>query len=584
MSRLSSFYDIAPSEWLFPTNFKQDEGSHNIKEPIRQWILRELFAVYNYPSEWLEGRVLFHHPEIEDNTFGFSFLTKNQLPFLVVLVTTPKLPPDDRQLKDTLLRQKTAGLGIITNGSKEGTRFLRRRFDSDDCDYIIDCEPYSPPTSAAEKQLVFFGSAKDISPDPNVRALRLLTERVENVFFEVHSHIRDIDGLHADEALDELCKILYLKLYDEEATENDKPFTAQRWGYGSTEECAATIRGLYQEAGEYDSRVFSLKIPGYQRSRGVFNKPVRLSSPALVKAIETLQEYNLTHSSLDVKGRAFQKVLAPTVRAGMGQYFTPDPVVRFMGKVARPSLSDLILDPFCGSAHFLTICLRLVQEQGHNQSARSFHEFAFGKLHGIEKSDRMVRVAMTDMRLHGDGHSNIRCTDALLNFYNYPDIHPESFDLILTNPPFGSLLGTEALSQLGTFELAKGRKTVPLEVLGLERCVQFLRSGGRLGIVLPEGIVANRNARYVREWLERQCKIRAIVSLPIETFTPFGASIKTSILFARKWRKHESKKDYSIFLARVDNVGYDATGRRKEGEELTKVADELIAFINREGW
>jgi len=153
---------------------------------------------------------------------------------------------------------------------------------------------------------------------------------------------------------------------------------AQRWEYGSTEEFAATIRGLYQEASDYDSRVFGLKIPGYQRSRGVSNKPFRLSSPVLVKALETLQEYNLTCSSLDVKGRAFQKALAPTVRAGMGQYFTPDPVVRFMGRVGQPSLSDLILDPFCGSAYFLTICLRLVQEQGH-KSGRSFHEVAFGK-------------------------------------------------------------------------------------------------------------------------------------------------------------------------------------------------------------
>lgn len=475
-------------------------------------------------------------------------------------------------------------MGVVTNGSKEGTRFLRRRFDSETCDYITDCEPYSPVTSLAEKQLKFLGAVKDTAAKAGGRALSLLTERVENVFFEVHSHIRDIDGLHADEALDELCKVLYLKLYDEEATESNKPFAAQRWEYGSTEEFAAAMRGLYHEAGEYDSRVFGLKIPGYQRSRGVFNKPIRLSSPALAKAIETLQEYNLTCSELDVKGRAFQKVLAPTVRAGMGQYFTPDPVVRFMGRVARPTLSDLILDPFCGSAHFLTICLRLVQERGQKRSGRSFHEFAFGKLHGIEKSDRMVRVAMTDMRLHGDGHSNIRCTDALLNFYNYPDIHPESFDLVLTNPPFGSLLGTEALSQLGEFDLAKGRRSVPLEVLGLERCVQFLRPGGRLGIVLPDGVLANRNMRYVRSWLESQCKIRAIISLPVETFTPFGANIKTSLVFARKWRRGEEQKNYSIFLSRVDNVGYDAAGRKREGEELDKVADEAIAFIEREGW
>jgi type I restriction enzyme M protein len=584
MSRLSSYYDIPPAEWLFPAGFKRGRRTADTREPVRQWLLKELFSVYGYPQEWLDERIIFYHPKGEEEIFGFSFLTKNKLPFLMALVTMPRDAPDEREIKNALLNQNTAGLGIITNGSKEGTRFMRRRFNSEGCDYITDCEPYSPLISSAEKQLKFIGPVKDTSPKSGGRRLSLLTERVENVFFEVHSHIRDIDGLHADEALDELCKVLYLKLYDEEATESNKPFAAQRWEYGSTEEFAATVRGIYQEAGEYDSRVFGLKIPGYQRSRGVFNKSIRLSSPALVKALETLQEYNITCSDLDVKGRAFQKVLAPAVRAGMGQYFTPDPVVRFMGRVARPSLSDLILDPFCGSAHFLTICLRLVQEQGQKKSGRSFHEFAFGKLHGIEKSDRMVRIAMTDMRLHGDGHSNIRCTDALLNFYNYPDIHPESFDLILTNPPFGSLLGSEAQGQLGDFELTRGRKTVPLEVLGLERSVQFLRPGGRLGIVLPDGIIANRNTRYVREWLESQCKLRAIISLPVETFSPFGANIKTNIIFARKWQKGESKKDYPIFLARIDNVGYDAAGRKRELPELDEVADKAIAFIDREGW
>jgi type I restriction enzyme M protein len=584
MSRLSVYYDIPTTEWLFPTDFPDKKSKKGDgREKIRQWILKELFSTYGYPQEWLADRITFYQSQTGDASFGFSFLTKNQLPFLTVIVAPPDVTLDDRELKDLLLSQQSAGLGIMTNGSERGTRFLRRRFDSETCDYITDCESYSPFVGLAEKRLRFLGHVKDTSPKKGGRLLSVLTERVENVFFEVHSHIRDIDGLHADEALDELCKVLYAKLYDEEATENNKPFMAQRWEYGSTEEFAATIRGLYQEAGDYDSRVFGLKIPGYQRSRGVFNKPFRLSSPALVKALETLQEYNITCSSLDVKGRAFQKVLAPTVRAGMGQYFTPDPVVRFMGRVAQPSLSDLILDPFCGSAHFLTICLRLVQEQGH-KSGRSLHEFAFGKLHGIEKSDRMVRVAMTDMRLHGDGHSNIRCTDALLNFFNYPDIHPESFDLILSNPPFGSLLGNEALGQLGEFELTKGRKTVPLEVLGLERCVQFLRPGGRFGIVLPDGVLANRNTRYVREWLENQCKIRAIISLPVETFSPFGANIKTSIVFARKWRKGESKKDYSIFLSRVDNVGYDAAGRVKESPELDTVANEAIAFIDKEGW
>jgi type I restriction enzyme M protein len=187
--------------------------------------------------------------------------------------------------------------------------------------------------------------------------------------------------------------------------------------------------------------------------------------------------------------------------------------------------------------------------------------------------------------LHGDGHSNIRCTDALLPFENYPDIRPESFDLVLTNPPFGSLLGSEALNQLDRFQLAEGRKSVPLEVLGLERCIQFLRPGGKLGIVLPDGTLANRNSKYVREWLEQKAKIRAIVSLPIETFMPFGASIKTSLVFVRKWLRGESRDDkYQTFLGRIDNVGYDASGRARENAEFDSVAKALKDFLEQEGW
>jgi type I restriction enzyme M protein len=405
------------------------------------------------------------------------------------------------------------------------------------------------------------------------------------VFFEMHSHIRDIDGLHADEALDEVCKILYAKLYDEEAASPTGRPRAHRWLYGLQEEFAATIRSLYDQANEYDTRVFGLKIPGYQRSRGVFNTPIRLSSPALTKAVESLQDYSLTDSSTDVKGRAFQKVLGPTIRAGMGQYFTPDPITRFAVEVVSPTANDLILDPFCGSAHFLTRCLEFVRRATPRVPQKVLQEFAFGKLHGVEKSDRMVRVAMTDMRLQGDGHSNIRCTDALLSFQNYPDLIPESFDIVLTNPPFGSLLGTEALSQLGDFDLARGRKTVPLEILGLERCIQFLRPGGRLAIVVPDGVLANRNSRYVREWLQSQTKLRAIVSLPIETFSPFGANIKTSIVFVRKWRSGEHReRSYPVFMQRIDNVGYDATARHIDGCELDNAAAEATKFIAREGW
>ena len=118
----------------------------------------------------------------------------------------------------------------------------------------------------------------------------------------------------------------------------------------------------------------------------------------------------------------------------------------------------------------------------------------------------------------------------LLEMQNYADLEPNSFDIILTNPPFGSLLSVETVKGLANFDLIEGRKSIPLETIGLERCIEFLRPGGKLGIVLPEGIFANSNTKYVRKWLIDKLRIVAIVSLPIETFSPFGANIKTSIL------------------------------------------------------
>ena len=128
------------------------------------------------------------------------------------------------------------------------------------------------------------------------------------------------------------------------------------------------------------------------------------------------------------------------------------------------------------------------------------YQFKFFHLHGIEKSDRMVRIAMTDMMLHDDGHTNIRNIDSLLSFENYPDIlqlkedentNPAVFDIILTNPPFGSLMTQEVMEMVGRFALGQGKKTLPMEYIGLERCFQFLRPGGKLAIVLPDGLLKN---------------------------------------------------------------------------------------------
>jgi type I restriction enzyme M protein len=477
-------------------------------------------------------------------------------------------------LKSVLAQNPSIAVGIVYG---EKPKFLRKNFRTQSFDYVNRVE------QAAQVAPTFVYAPRGMSGS-EARTLKPLGDRLENILFEVHSALRDVDGLHAPDALDEVCKLIYAKVSDEETGVRHGRYRFQRACYLLAEECAAEVRRLYLESVENDRSMFVNKIPGYERSRGVFREPITLSSSAIVRAVELLQSYDISGSPVDIKGRAFQNVLTPAIRSGMGQYFTPKQVISFIVQAMNPSIGDLTIDPFCGSGHFLTEALDYVRKT-HRVEDKAFHEFAFGRLHGIEKSDRMVRVAMTDMRLHGDGHSNIRCVDSLLPFENYPDLHEGSFDLVMTNPPFGSDLPGEALAQLGPFEIAHGRKSLPLEVVGFERCIQLLRPGGRLAIVLPDSILGNRGAGFVRDWLWRQIRVKAVISLPIETFTPFGANIKTSIVIARKLERGEKDtEDHPIFMAEVSNIGHDASGRSVEGSELLTVADAFTSFVEKEGW
>ncbi len=400
------------------------------------------------------------------------------------------------------------------------------------------------------------------------------SDKFEGIFFEAHSFLRDLDGLHPDEALDELCKIIYAKLFDEE-----KNGTAFSNPQGCNEEYASIIRKTYKEANNYDIRVFSLRIPGYKRSRGVFDEPLTLSANAIYKVGMLFSKYNFTSADIDFKARAFQNVYKPTTRAGMGQYFTPIQVIKFIVKCISPKSSELIIDPFSGSAHFLTETMHFVVPTIKNTKEKD--EFVFYKLHGIEKSERMVRIAMTDMRLHGDGHSNIRCTDSLLSFESYADLTSGMFDVVMTNPPFGSNLQKDSYAYLGEYELIKDKSKIPLEVLGLERSIQLLCNGGRIGIVLPESIFVNKSYIYVRKWIEKNLTIRGIVSLPLSTFAPFGANIKTSILFASKGA---SNSPYNVFTGIIENIGFDSKGDDIPGADWEEVAEEFNRFIKKEGW
>jgi type I restriction enzyme M protein len=544
---------------------------------------------YFYKTAYFSGRTKYLKFPEKGRSQGANALCLEVYDGVPYLLAVAVRRGESQALRDEVLahclRSETIGTVVFYDADSRGLEVMRRKFRDNEFEHVPDLEYYYQGSAGGQPRLLeekaIYGTSKADASEPSLNAI---SDRLEDIFFEVHSAMRDIDGLHADAALEELCKLLYLKLYLEEHYQRLPVAPVTTKTFGTAEEYAACLRALYREASKYDIRVFRLKIPEYQRSRGVFDLPIYLSSAALVKSFQIIEGFALSASDSDVKGRAFQKVLNKSIRSGMGQYFTPAEICVMMTAILEPSSADLILDPFCGSGHFLSQSLSYVREHGQKDS-KEYHEFAFGKLHGIEKSDRMTRIAMTDMRLHGDGHSNIRCTDSLLDFRNYPDLEAESFDIVVTNPPFGSLLGPEAYSALAKFDLAEGRKKVPLEVVGLERCIQFLRPGGKLAIVLPESVFNAESCKYVREWMATKLVPRIIVDLPAETFTPFGANVRSGILFARKRQPGERRIDMgSVCMIELANVGYDASGRPRCGSDVGEAIEVALNYLKKEGW
>ena len=275
-----------------------------------------------------------------------------------------------------------------------------------------------------------------------------------------------------------------------------------------------------------------------------------------------LQGISLNQTDLDVKGIAFERFLGNFFKGEIGQFFTPREVVEFMVDMVTPHHENLILDPACGSGGFLLHAMDYIRKQAsdyYDEESREhylhWHDFAEKRLFGIEVNDSIARVAKMNMIIHDDGHSNVISNDALVDFDTLRGQHSsfeeEKFDVILTNPPFGADIKQAELPYLENYELGKGKTSRKTEILFLERCFDFLKwETGKLAIILPDGILTNSSLQDVRDYIERHFQIRAVVSLPQIAFSHYGAGVKTSILFLRKF----SKQEYDRYQAAINQI------------------------------
>ncbi len=408
-----------------------------------------------------------------------------------------------------------------------------------------------------------------------------------------HDIIRNLRGFDPTKAFDELSKLLFAKMYEErelaDGVRKKNRFTLQ------------AVREMREQGVEIIQTLWSDTVNS-DRYRGVFSDQdvaggVDLPAEAIDRIVSVLEAKSLGLTDLDVKGVAFEEFLAATYRGGgLGQYFTPREVVNFMVDLVNPAIGERVIDPACGTGGFLIRVYDVVSEKirssdiAEREQDRQLEELARSCLMGMDWETRAARTCKMNMIIHGDGHAGVYQANSLdLNELRNkvarrrradstaPDIEDGAFDIVLTNPPFGA--NDQSSRILANFELGRGRTTQKRDVLILERCVQLLRPGGRLIAVIPEGLLSNKNDRHFREFLRRECVIKAIVRLPQDAFKQSGGAACTSVLYAvKKTDEPGSAEQGDFFLARAEHIGTNPSGKPIEQNDLVAIREHYRRF------
>ncbi|WP_307971313.1 N-6 DNA methylase [uncultured Brachyspira sp.] len=438
------------------------------------------------------------------------------------------------------------------------------------------------PVSYGQAPKYRFKKEKKSSKE-NRNSLKIVSrEELIKTLEKCHDTVWQGGKLNPSDAFDEVSKILFCKLQDEKKTAVSEFYKFQVGTHEESSDIAERIHGIYKEGKEQDPNVFSENI--------------KLEDDIIYKTVEHLQSININKTDLDSKGVAFERFMGDFFKGKMGQYFTPRNIVDFCVKMLFIKQNERVLDPACGSGGFLLHAMDLIRKKAEEDYEEEkeiysyWHDFASKNLFGIEINEQIARVCKMNMIIHDDGHTNIISADSLDNIEKHTKINSqfkkENFDIILTNPPFGAKVLINEKKYLKDYQLGlnngKERAAQSTEVLFIERCFEYLKEGGRMAIVLPDGILTNATLQYVRDFIMNNFKINAIVSIPQTAFSHYGAGVKCSLLFLTKSTKN--KEDCDIFMAQAEYVGYDATGREIEQNDLNEIFNNYKNFIEKKNF
>jgi type I restriction enzyme M protein len=525
--------------------------------------------------------------------------------YVLIQVVKPGTQASDSKigasdLERTLYACSGANFGCWTDGTE--TLFFQKRKQKFDQDVF----PVNDFPRKGEDESAIFTTDRS--------RLRAATgNNLLAAFKRCHDFIHANQGGSKEQIFWEFLKILFAKIEDEQ--HEGRPRFAIR---------NADERNSRSGQKEVKDRIEILfhDVKARKEYRGLFDDTVegiRFNPDVVTYIVAQLEKYDFLHSSVDVKGMAYETIVGPTLEGVKGEFFTPRNVVKMTVKMLDPNPGDRILDPACGTGGFLVVAFNYVSEKIRQAERKSWkdpdeptaseekrlndkiHE-AGKSIFGLDFNANLVKTAQMNMVMNNDGRGGLFWVNSLIKPSAWPKdvqrvIELGTMDIVMTNPPFGTKIKVEGEDILEQFDLAHAwrkegnkwvmdgalRNAMPPEILFIERCVQFLKPGkGRLGIVLPDGILGNPDNEYIRYWIMSNCQVLASVDLPVETFLP-RTGTQTSVLILR--RKSEQEKlaeslsgepsDYSIFMAMAKSVGKDRRGnvtyrRDEEGRDIVR--------------
>lgn len=557
------------------------------EEVVRQKVINSLIDDLGYSPDQIGVEVgivmgsTVHDKPADIVVFDDS---SRQRHYIIIETKKPRRKDGIEQLK-SYMNPTAATFGLWTDGVDE--KFLLRSGTND----------YSKPVWRLPRASE---TLEDID-EPLTRGKLVPVNDLYSVFKDME---QEILAHQTVDTFNEIFKVVFAKLYDE------------RVNLTNQKAVASFKMGLSEAVASVGKSVRSLFDQAKKKWKGVYDPSdeILLSDAVLAYCTQALQQYHLIRSG-DVLGTAFEMLVNQEMKGDMGQFFTPRQVVDMMVKMMNPSISETVCDPACGSGGFLIYSMRsvfhFIEETWDDADDRAEQrkDYAQDNLTGMDNDNRLIRVAKAYMIMENDGRSGLYVADSL-DYDSWDkdlrervvgrslrnsEIRPsvlvdnrkttDGLDVILTNPPFAG--GMKTASTLRQYALAFGpnkkmKKEVVRAELFLERCIDLLAPGGRMAIVLPQGLFNNITDQPIRDFVDQKCRILGVVGLHAYTFRPFTLA-KTSVLFLQKWQEDEYLEDYPIFTAVSLKSGKTKLGRPQyldDGVTLDCDMDEIAsAFI-----